>query len=55
MFLFEVSCCVFYGEPPQVLLLSSLKEVSKKGATLSNGWTGRRKIKAPLKIAFSAM
>ena len=28
---------------------------TKKGATLSNGWTGRRKIKAPLKIAFSAM
>ncbi len=31
--LFEVSCCVFYGVSPWALLLSSLKEVSKKGAT----------------------
>ena len=30
--LFEVSCCVFYGVPPWALLLSSPKEVSKKGA-----------------------
>ena len=45
----------FYGVPPWALLLSSLKEVSKKGATVSTRWTGRRKSKAPLKIAFSAM
>ena len=42
MFLFEVSCCVFYGEPPQALLLSSPKEVSKKGATVSTRWTPTR-------------
>ena len=32
----------FSGIPPRVLLLSSLKEVSKKGATVSTRWTPTR-------------
>lgn len=42
--LFEVSCCIFYGVPPWALLLSSLKEVSKKGATVSTRWTPTREL-----------
>ena len=32
----------FYGVPPWALLLSSPKEVSKKGATVSTRWTPTR-------------
>ena len=39
---FEGRCLPFYGEPPWALLLSSLKEVSKKGATVSTRWTPTR-------------
>ena len=46
--LFEVSCCVFYGVSPWALLLSSLKEVSKKGATVSTRWTGRGESNTPI-------
>ncbi len=33
---------IFSGGPPQALLLSSPKEVSKKGATVSTRWTPTR-------------